>query len=166
MAADSTITILSVGGTIDKVYFDKASAYEVGAPRIEDILAEANVTQPYRIESVMRKDSLDMTDADRRMIRDRVAADSNRAVLITHGTDTMAATARELLGIEDKTIVLTGSIAPAMAKASDATFNTGAAFVAVQILPPGVYIVMNGRVLNPLKVRKNRTLNRFDEIEQ
>jgi L-asparaginase len=157
--------IFSVGGTIDKVYFDKKSEYEVGDPRAASILAEANVTQPYRIESIMRKDSLDMTDADRHEICAKVAAASERMIVITHGTDTMAATGVQLAGIENKTIVLTGAIEPAMAKTSDATFNVGAAFLAVQTLPPGTYIVMNGRILDPLKVKKNRKLNRFDSIE-
>lgn len=162
--AAQPVTVLTVGGTIDKVYFDKKSDYQVGAPRIIGILEEANVTRPYRVESLMRTDSLDMTDDHRRVIRERVAADPSDRILITHGTDTMVATAAALVGIPGKTVVLTGAIEPAMAKTSDASFNAGAAFAAVQILDPGVYIVMNGRILDPLKVRKNRAENRFETI--
>lgn len=163
-SADTPVTIFTVGGTIDKVYFDKKSDYEVGAPRISGILEEANVTRAYRVEQLMRKDSLDITDDDRRIIRERVAADPGSRILISHGTDTMVDTAAALVGIPGRTIVLTGAIAPALAKKSDANFNAGAAFAAVQILGPGVYIVMNGRILDPLTVRKNRAENRFETI--
>jgi len=157
------IQIFSVGGTIDKIYFDQKSRYEVGEPKITDILQEANVTFGYRIESLMKKDSLEMNDADRRLIARKVRTSPLDRVLITHGTDTMIETALALRAIENKTIVLTGSMAPARFQLSDAAFNVGAAVAAVQVLAPGVYIVANGRIFNPENIRKNREMNRFEE---
>jgi len=157
------IQIFSVGGTIDKIYFDQKSRYEVGEPKITDILQEANVTFGYRIESLMKKDSLEMNDADRRLIARKVRASRLDRVLITHGTDTMIETALALRAIDNKTIVLTGSMAPARFQLSDAAFNVGAAVAAVQVLVPGVYIVANGRIFNPQNIRKNREMNRFEE---
>jgi len=157
------IQIFSVGGTIDKIYFDQKSRYEVGEPKITDILQEANVTFDYRIESLMKKDSLEMNDADRRLIARKVRTSPLDRVLITHGTDTMIETALALRAIDNKTIVLTGSMAPARFQLSDAAFNVGAAVAAVQVLAPGVYIVANGRIFNPENIRKNREMNRFEE---
>jgi len=158
------IKIYTVGGTIDKVYFDRKSTFEVGEPKIGEILTEANVCFSYALDAVLHKDSLDMTDADRQMIFERVAADPHRLILLTHGTDTMVQTARSLARITDKVMVLTGAMQPARFKASDAAFNIGCAVAAVQILPPGAYIAMNGCIFSPDNVRKNRALNRFEPI--
>jgi L-asparaginase len=157
------IKIFTVGGTIDKVYFDQKSSYQVGGPEIVDVLNEANVTIDYDTESIMQKDSLDMTDADRRLVLSKIAADPNQLIVITHGTDTMIETAKTLSGIRNKTIVLTGSMQPARFKNSDAAFNIGCAITAVQILPPGIYIAMNGRVFDPASTRKNVEFNRFEK---
>jgi L-asparaginase len=163
------IQILTAGGTIDKLYFDEKSEYEVGEPQIGDILREAGVTADYDIEVVLRKDSLEMTDADRRALVERAARSRPRHVLITHGTDTMVATARaleEALGPEpQKTVVLVGSLSPARFKASDAGFNIGFAMAATQTLAPGVYIAMNGQVFRPGEVQKNREANRFERAD-
>ncbi len=158
------IQIFTVGGTIDKEYFDQKSRYEVGEPKIVDIFREANVTFRFQLESIMKKDSLEMTEADRELIRQKVQNAESDKIIITHGTDTMVRTANTLQGIEHKTIVLTGSMAPARFKSSDAAFNVGAAAAAVQALPPGVYIVANGRIFDPTKIRKNREANRFEEL--
>jgi L-asparaginase len=104
-----------------------------------------------------------MTEKDRQAVYERVAAEENRYIVITHGTDTMVKTAKKIKGIHGKVIVLTGAMQPARFKSSDAEFNIGAAAAAVQLLPEGVYIVMNGLVLDPDKVKKNRRLNRFEE---
>ncbi|MGD0820551.1 MAG: asparaginase domain-containing protein [Desulfomonilia bacterium] len=157
------IMFFAVGGTIDKVYFDRLSAYKVGDPGVSEILSEANVSFAYEFESILRKDSLYMTEKDRQAVYDRVATEENRYIVITHGTDTMVKTAKRLKGIHGKVIVLTGAMQPARFKSSDAEFNIGAAAAAVQLLPEGVYIVMNGLVLDPDKVKKNRRLNRFEE---
>ena len=156
------IQIFSCGGTIDKVYFDAKSEYEVGEPRIVEIFRRANVSFEYSIESLMRKDSLDMNDQDRALIRSRIAASDHARILVTHGTDTMAETAQALSGLHDRTIVLTGSMTPARFEASDAEFNIGAAVGALQVLEPGVYIVMNGCVFAAGHVRKNREAGRFE----
>jgi L-asparaginase len=158
------LRVISAGGTIDKIYFDAASAYAVGDPQVVPLFAEANVAFDYVVESVIRKDSLAMTPKDRALIRERVQAASERHILITHGTDTMTATAARLEGIADKVIVLTGSMLPARFRASDAFFNLGCAVGALQLLPAGVYIAMNGRVSPAGSVRKNRTLGRFEPV--
>lgn len=158
------LMIFTTGGTIDKTYFDAKSEYEVGDPQIGAILKEAEVTLDYEVRVLCRKDSLDLTDADRRMIRDAVAACAEDRVLITHGTDAMTATAAALRDVPGKTIVLTGALAPAKFRASDAVFNIGGAVAAAQSLPPGVYIFMNGRVFDAGKVRKNRAKNRFEPL--
>jgi len=157
------LRIFTTGGTIDKIYFDAKSEYEVGEPQIGEILREMGVGFPFEITSLMRKDSLDMSDADRGAIRAAVAGDPATRVLITHGTDTMTDTAKALQGIPGKTVVLTGALNPARFRGSDAIFNIGGAVAAVQTLPAGVYIFMNGRVFDALKVRKNRDKNRFEE---
>lgn len=157
-----TIRILTTGGTIDKVYFDQKSTFEVGEPQILEVLREVNVIVPYTLTPLLRKDSLELTDADRQLIRQAVEAADESRILLTHGTDTMVETARALQGIAGKTIVLTGAMQPARFRQTDAVFNIGAAFTAVQLLPPGVYIAMNGRLFDPQQVRKNVAANRFE----
>lgn len=157
------IKFFTTGGTIDKVYFDAKSEFEVGSPQVTELLRDANVTFAYEVESVMRKDSLDMTDADRALIRERIAADPATRIVVTHGTDTMIQTALVLRGLPGKTIVLTGSMQPARLRVTDAGFNLGTAIAAVQTLPPGVYLAMNGQIFNPDTSRKNVADNRFEE---
>jgi len=157
------IKFFAVGGTIDKVYFDRMSTYKVGEPGVSEILREANVGFDYECESILRKDSLYMTGKDRQEVYDRVSTEESRHIVITHGTDTMVKTAKKLKSIPDKVIVLTGAMQPARFKSSDAEFNIGTAVAAVQLLPPGVYIVMNGRILDPDRVKKNRKLKSFEE---
>ena len=157
------IKFFAVGGTIDKVYFDRLSTYKVGEPGVSEILREANVGFDYECESILRKDSLYMTGKDRQEVYDRVSTEECRHIVITHGTDTMIKTAKKLTSIPDKVIVLTGAMQPARFKSSDAEFNIGTAVAAVQLLPPGVYIVMNGRILDPDRVKKNRKLKSFEE---
>ena len=156
------LRVISTGGTIDKVYFDAASTYDVGEPQVGPLFKEANVTFEYVVESVLQKDSLAMTDEDRDLIRQRVAASPERLILITHGTDTMTATAARLEGIKDKVIVLTGSMLPARFRTSDALFNLGCAVGALQVLPAGIYIAMNGQLAPAHSVQKNRAESRFE----
>ncbi|MGH2570170.1 MAG: asparaginase domain-containing protein [bacterium] len=159
------IQILTTGGTIDKVYFDAKSQYEVGQSVIREIFQESNVTLDYVVRELLHKDSLDLTDDDRASIRRAVEESPVDRVVVTHGTDTMIETARALQGVRGKVVVLTGSLSPARFKNSDAVFNVAAAVAAVQCLPPGVYLAMNGRIFTPDNVRKNREENRFEEIE-
>ena len=159
------IKFFTTGGTIDKVYFDAKSEFEVGPPQVLEVVKEANVTFEYDIESILQKDSLDMTQSDRDLVRQKVAAEPCPHIVVTHGTDTMVQTARALLNIAGKTIVLTGSMQPARFRSTDAVFNIGTAVGAVQSLTCGVYIVMNGRVFDPGRTRKNVEQNCFEEIE-
>ena len=156
------IRIIATGGTIDKIYFDEKSAFEVGDPQIVEVLTGANVTYEYEVVSLLRKDSLDLTDADRALIHETIASDPCRRVVVTHGTDTMVETARVLSAIDDKVIVLTGSMQPARFRVTDAIYNIAGAMTAVQLLGPGVYIAMNGRIFDPRTAQKNRELNRFE----
>lgn len=156
------LCIITTGGTIDKIYFDDKSDFQIGDPQIGRILSELGVAFAFEVVPLLRKDSLHLDDADRLLIRQVIQARPEPHVLVTHGTDTMVETARALVGIEDKTIVLTGALNPALFRGSDAVFNIGCAVAAVQCLPPGVHIAMNGRLWDPLKVRKNRDANRFE----
>jgi L-asparaginase len=158
------IKIISVGGTIDKVYFDQLSEYKVGFPSAREILSGLPIAFEYEIESLLRKDSLDMDDKDRTLIHRHVQELSENKVLITHGTDTMVETGRVLAGIPDKTIVLTGAMEPAHFKSSDAVFNIGVAIGALAALPAGTYLAMNGCIFNPMNCRKNRKLGIFEEL--
>ncbi|MHC1479650.1 asparaginase domain-containing protein [Frateuria aurantia] len=157
------LAIITTGGTIDKIYFDDKSDYKIGAPQISEILGQFGVAFDYEVHALMRKDSLHITDEDRQLILETVKALPQDRVLITHGTDSMVETARVLQIITDKTIVLTGALNPARFLGSDAVFNIGCAISAVQLLPAGVYVAMNGKIWDPLKVRKNRNANRFEQ---
>lgn len=160
------LQVFTTGGTIDKVYFDAKSEYEVGEPQIAHILREANVTVDYDVTTLFRKDSLDMTEADRQVIADHVRRSTSAHIVVTHGTDTMVQTGQVLQEIvEERTVVLVGSLHPARFKDSDAVFNIGFAVAAAQTLPPGVYIAMNGQVFDPDAVRKNRDANQFERVE-
>ena len=162
------IQIFTAGGTIDKVYFDAKSEYAVGDPQIADIMQVARVGFDFSCEVLVQKDSLDMTDTDRDYIAGRIAASGADRIILTHGTDTMVETAKAVaarLGPNPhQTVILVGSLAPARFKRSDAEFNIGFAAAAVQTLPPGVHVTMNGQVFNPNAVRKNRNENRFEVL--
>ena len=160
----SKLLIITTGGTIDKIYFDDKSDYQVGEPQISQILHAMHVAFDFEVMALMRKDSLHINDGDRSLIRAAIAASDTGHVLITHGTDTMKETATALKGFENKTIVLTGALNPARFRDSDAIFNIGCAVGAVQSLQPGVYIAMNGKVWDPDEVRKNVRANRFEYI--
>jgi len=158
------LLILTTGGTIDKVYFDASSDYQVGEPEISRILETFSAAFRYRVIPLLRKDSLEMIDTDRALIRSTIEHNPHRHVLITHGTDTMIETAQALAGLGERCIVLTGALNPARFQGSDAVFNIGCAVGAVQSVQPGVYVVMNGRVWDPNQVRKNRDQNRFEAL--
>ncbi|MBB3102280.1 asparaginase domain-containing protein [Azomonas macrocytogenes] len=157
------IQIFTTGGTFDKIYYDALSDFRIGDPMASTILDEARVTFDYTVDSLVRKDSLELTDADRELIHERVAASPARHILITHGTDTMTATAAALKNIPGKVIVFTGAMQPARMRLSDAPFNLGLAIGALQILPEGIYIAINGRIFEAANVRKNRAEGRFEE---
>lgn len=158
------IVFYTAGGTIDKIYFDAKSKYEVGESKLDEILREGNVTLAYENKIILQKDSLDLNDDDRQLIYDTIAKELNPYVVLTHGTDTMVKTAQKLLSIENKTIVLTGSMTPARFKSSDAAFNIACAITAVQTLKPGIYIAMNGKIFHPERVQKNVAAGVFEAV--
>ena len=158
------IETMTTGGTIDKIYFDAKSSFEIGEPQIGEVLGDANLTIDYRITPLLRKDSLELSDADRIMIKAAVSKSSAEKIVITHGTDTMIKTAEYLQGIAGKTIVLTGSMQPARFRFTDAIYNIASAITAVQVLPEGAWIAMNGRIFDPATSRKNIEMNRFETI--
>ena len=157
------ICIISTGGTIDKIYFDQLSEFQVGSPQTEKLLDEANVSFDYEVISLLRKDSLEINDADRSLIAETVRSSACDHLVITHGTDTMVETGRALQSIDNKVIVLTGSMQPAGLRVTDALFNVGFAMAAVQLLPEGVYVAMNGRLFDPAIARKNLAQKRFEK---
>jgi L-asparaginase len=158
------IRFVTTGGTIDKIYFDDASQFEVGESQVKHILTEGLANIDYDVVSMFRKDSLDLTDDDRRKLKEYIENDDADRYVISHGTDTMVDTADVLADIPGKIIVLTGSLSPARFKTTDAVFNVGMAVAAVQTLKPGVYLAMSGQVFEAGKVRKNREKNRFEGI--
>ena len=157
-----TLQIFTTGGTIDKQYFDALSDFQIGDPVVGRILQQMNVGFDYRVDQLMRLDSLDMTDDDRRQIQARVSDAEAQHILIMHGTDGMVETASRLNELSDKKIVLTGALQPAAFSETDAIFNIGCAIGAIQGLTPGVYIAMNGQVFAADKVVKNRAEHRFE----
>ncbi len=158
------IRFITTGGTIDKVYFDELSQFEVGESVLEHVLREGLVQFDWDVVPVMKKDSLEIRDTDRRVLRDYIANDDASHYVITHGTDTMPETAEVLQSLKGRTIVMTGALTPARFRTTDAMFNVGMAVAAVQTLDPGVYITMSGQVFRAGEVRKNREENRFELI--
>ena len=158
------LEIFTTGGTIDKVYFDAKSKFEVGEPQILEVLREANLSIDYQVTPLMRKDSLELTDQDRELMRKAVEDSTSTRIVITHGTDTMTDTARTLSAIAGKTIFLTGAMQPARFRFTDAVFNIASAMMAAQTLAEGVYITMNGQIFDPATTRKNVEMNRFEAI--
>ena len=126
------IRFITTGGTIDKIYFDAISQFEVGESPITNILTEGLVSFDYDVVSMFQKDSLEITGEDRQALKDFIEKDDAIAYVITHGTDTMVDTATMLSPLAGKTAVLTGSLSPARFKTTDAVFNIGMAVAAVQ----------------------------------
>lgn len=156
------VQIFSTGGTLDKVYFDALSDYQIGEPVVGALLQQAQVGFDYNIESLTRKDSLELDDLDRQLIHHKVSTCPHEHILITHGTDTMTVTGAGLADIDGKVIVLTGAMQPARFRDSDALFNLGLAVGALNCMPHGVYVAMSGRVFPVDQVRKNRLAARFE----
>lgn len=144
------ILFLQVGGTVDKDYpqgeTDHGYGFHIGDPAFLSILDRANLAYHWSQGYVVRKDSLDMIEDDRVAVRARVTESYQEHIVITHGTDTIYETAEMLGTIPDKTIVLTGAMLPEKFRDSDADFNLGMAVAAVQCLPHGVYVALNGKV--------------------
>ena len=156
------IRFITTGGTIDKIYFDALSQFEVGESVVQHILTDGLVDFEYDVVSLFQKDSLELNDDDRMALRDFIANDDAERYIITHGTDTMPETAAVLNDLDGTTIVLTGALTPARFRTTDAVFNVGMAVATVQVAKPGVYISMSGQVFEAGTVRKNRAENRFE----
>ena len=159
------INIITTGGTIDKIYFDAKSDYQVGDPVIGELLKRMDVGFEFEVTSVLRKDSLDLTDEDRQLIVDHVKNCDSDYVLVTHGTDGMVETGKWLREqAPGKHILMTGALQPAAFRETDAIFNIGCALGALQAIPPGAYIAMNGQLFDSSKVIKNVAANRFEPV--
>jgi L-asparaginase len=160
------IRFITTGGTIDKIYFDAMSQFEVGDSQVEHILTDGLVSFDYDVVAMFQKDSLELTDEDRSKLRAFIEGDDATHYVISHGTDSMAETAAALRDIANKRIVLTGALTPARFKTTDAVFNVGMAVAAVQVVEPGVYVAMSGQVFAAGGVKKNREENRFERISK
>ena len=159
------VRIIVTGGTIDKIHNPNTETLTFaadGTTHIPEILAYGRCHFPV-VELLMLKDSLDFEDADRDAIVEAIKVASEQALVITHGTGTMDQSARWISDrISDKTVVLTGAMRPHSLSFSDGPFNLGGALIAAQLLPPGVYGTMNGRVFEAAVLRKNTEEGRFD----
>lgn len=145
---NTKILFIQTGGTIDKDYPKRIKSYtfEIASPAVERILRRIYPCFRYKIITLMRKDSLDLTEKDRDLIYKTCAKFAISRIIITHGTDTMIKTAKKLSSIKNKVIVLTGSLLPERFINSDASFNIGMAVGAVNTLKNGIYIVMSGNI--------------------
>lgn len=164
MNALQPILVLTMGGTIDKHYFDALSQYQIVDTMVYRLLEMARVEMPFDVLELSRKDSLEIDDADRSRLLHAVRSSKTDRIVVTHGTDTMTVSAAALAAVQDKTIVLVGAFTPARFSESDAAFNLGMAFATAQIAPPGVYITMNGTVSAANKVVKDRKRGAFVRI--
>jgi L-asparaginase len=163
-SSDMGIRIVITGGTFDKIYDELRGSLTFKDSHLPEILAFVRCSVPIELELNQLIDSLDMRDANRQRVLDSCRAAPESRIVITHGTDTMVETAGVLGAAElGKTIVLTGAMVPYAVTGSDAVFNLGCAVTAVQILPVGVYLAMNGRVFTWDNVRKNREKGVFEE---
>ena len=159
------IRILVTGGTFDKEYNELAGSLAFKATHLPEMLRLGRCRLDVTIETLMMIDSLDMRDADRARIVLACRAAGESRLVVTHGTDTMVETARALAaGAPGKTIVLTGAMIPYAFGSSDGLFNLGSALSFAQVLPPGVYIAMNGQYFGWNNVRKNRDAGCFEAI--
>lgn len=162
------IQIFVTGGTFDKNYNYISGGLYFKDTHLPSMLERGRCTIDFDVKTLMMIDSLEMTDADREIIAHNCKRTPHKRILITHGTDTMVKTAEYLAGenLTEKTIVLTGAMIPyAFGTSSDGFFNLGSALSFLQTLPPGVYVVMNGRYFNWNEVRKNNRTGYFEETK-
>ena len=163
---NGAVRLFVTGGTFDKEYDEIHGTLDFRDTHLPDMLAMARSRVDVLVRTLMMVDSLEMTDADRALIANNCKDAPESFIVITHGTDTMVDTARVLAEqVPEKTIVLTGAMIPIAFGSSDGLFNLGGAITAVQVLPPGVYVIMNGRVFPWDNVRKNRATGVFEAVE-
>jgi L-asparaginase len=157
------IRIVVTGGTFDKTYDEIHGRLSFGATHLPEMLRLGRSRVETTIETLMMIDSLEITDADRARIVAACARSPETRIVITHGTDTMVETARAVAhGVGGKTVVLTGAMVPYAFGSSDGLFNLGSALSFAEVLPPGVYIAMNGQHFSWDRVRKNRDTGVFE----
>jgi len=151
------IAFIQTGGTIDKAYPKKRGSYsfEIDKPAFQRVLKRVDLNLDTEYYSVLKMDSMDMTVSDRELIRDKCIEIDSDKIIITHGSDAMVETASVLSTINNKTIVMVGSMIPECVKGSDADFNLGLAVGAVSLMPNGVYISMSGRIYDWDNCEKN-----------
>jgi L-asparaginase len=160
---EKVIQVFITGGTFDKEYNELNGSLFFKETHLHEMLELGRSRLDLSIETLMMKDSLDFVDADRLAIAAACNHTKSSKILITHGTDTMTITAEYLMNqCKDKTIVLTGAMVPYKFGSSDGLFNLGSALAFVQILTPGVYLVMNGKVFEAGKVKKNTDKGEFE----
>ena len=150
------IKVFTAGGTIDKIYAEvkKTINFSFGTPAVYEISEKIRLNSNYDVEQLLQKDSIDMTEKDRQLIKKACEKSKVNKILVTHGTDTMIDTARSLSNIKNKVIVLTGASQPYKFRETDAEFNIGVAIGALNVLSKGVYIAMNRRVYEWNKCKK------------
>jgi L-asparaginase len=159
------IQVFITGGTFDKEYNELNGALYFKETHVQEMLEKGRSRLELQTETLFMKDSLEFTDLDREKIQAACTAATSNRILITHGTDTMTQTAEYLANrVQDKTIVLTGAMIPYKFGSSDGMFNLGSALAFVQLLPPGVYISMNGKIFPAGHVRKNLARGEFEAI--
>lgn len=158
------LLVITTGGTIDKVYFDALSEFQVGEPVVGEILKQMNVAFEFTLIEICRKDSLELTDEDRAALKKAIESSAESKVLITHGTDTMVKSAQAIGEQSDKVIVFTGAMQPAAFAKTDAIFNIGTAVGALMSpqTPSGSYVAMSGQVYSADHVKKNYESKRFE----
>ena len=158
------IRIFVTGGTFDKQYDEINGRLAFKDSQLPEMLRLGRCKVDVVIRTIMLVDSLDMTDADRELIAQNCLQSPESRIVITHGTDTMVETARVIASrVEGKTVVLTGAMVPYAFGSSDGLFNLGSALSFAQVLPPGVYVAMNGRYFPWDRVSKNRKTGVFEE---
>jgi L-asparaginase len=160
-----SIRIFVTGGTFDKEYNELTGQLFFKDSHLPEMLDLGRNLVPVDIRTLMMIDSLEMTEIDRELIARHCTDVDETRIIITHGTDTMAETARVLAQkVKNKTIVLTGAMIPYKFGSSDGLFNLGSALAFVQTLPPGVFVAMNGRYFQADNVRKNKETGEFEEL--
>lgn len=167
MPSIESLVFLSCGGTIEKIYRADSGKMDFDQSRIADWAKQCRIAQPWRAQTVMLIDSLEMTDGHRKILADAVAATTEKRIVVLHGTDTMVESAKTVMlhRKPEQVVVFTGAMVPASLEHSDAMFNFGLATAAVQLLHPGVYIAMSGQVFEAGNVRKNREAGVFEAID-
>lgn len=163
-AMNQSILVLVTGGTFDKEYDELHGRLYFKDTHLPEMLRLARSRLDVQVRTLMMIDSLDMTDADRSLVVESCRSCSEERIVVTHGTDTMAETARALQQAAlPKTVVVTGAMIPYAFGSSDGLFNLGSALSFAQVLPRGVWVAMNGRVFPGDRVRKNRATGIFED---